>query len=69
MGRLEDGGAGLLVQGRIWDIVVECLVDTGATINILSLAWWNKHGLQDALLPAAGRVFSADGRPMQLWGG
>ena len=68
VGRLEDGGAGLLVQGRIWGVAVECLVDTGATINILSLAWWNKHGLQDALLPAAGRVFSADGRPMQLMG-
>ena len=68
VGRLELGGSGLLIEGRIWSSKVGCLVDTGATVNILSLAWWRTHGQEDQLRPATTQIFSVDGRPMELYG-
>ena len=67
-GRLERGGAGLLVEGKMWGASVGCLVDTGATINILSLAWFRRHGKAEAIHPTTETVFSVEGRPMQLHG-
>ena len=56
-GRLESGGSGLLIEGKVWGRSVGCLVDTGATVNILSLAWWRAHGEQGEMLAAAGSVY------------
>ena len=67
-GRLEHGGSGLLVVGQVWGKPVGCLVDTGATVNILGTAWWEAHGRLEELQETKGRVFSVDGRPMTLYG-
>ena len=56
------------MQGRMQDSMLECLVDTGATVNILSVAWWDAHGEEKDLLPAGRQVISADGRPLKLYG-
>ena len=68
LGRLEKGGTGLLVEGQVWGWPVGCLVDTGATVNILSLSWWTTHGEKGELQGSAEKVYSVDGRPMQLHG-
>ena len=33
-----------MVGGRMWGLVVGCLIDTGATVNLLSMAWWRAWG-------------------------
>ena len=58
----------MLVEGRMWGLVVGCLVDTGATVNILSLAWWRRHGEQGGASPTTEKVYSVEGRLMQLHG-
>ena len=57
-----------MVEGKIWGASVGCLVDTGATINILSLTWWSKHGRGGHLIPSTEQVYAVDGRPMKLHG-
>ena len=48
--------------------MVGCLVDTGATVNILASGWWERHGTPGDLLQSDKEVYSVDGRPMQLQG-
>ena len=67
-GRLERGDSGLLIEGRLWGQTVGCLVDTGATVNILSWGWWKNHGERGDLQPATESVYSVEGRPMKLYG-
>ena len=67
-GRLERGGAGLLVEGSLGDESAGCLVDTGATVNMLSLSWWRTHGEPGTLRQATEQVYSVEGRPLQLFG-
>ena len=58
----------MLVEGRVGDDTVGCLVDTGATVNILASSWWKRHGCREDLLQSDKEVYSVDGRPMQLQG-
>ena len=51
----------------MWGLSLECLVDTGATVNILSLTWWRAHGERD-LIPTREIVYSVEGRPLHLHG-
>ena len=67
-GRLERGGAGLLIEGNIEGERIGCLVDTGATVNMLSLSWWRNHKEPGSLHSTTERVYSVEGRPLELFG-
>ena len=68
MGRLERGGSGLLVEGKLEGSLVVCLMDTGASVNLLSLSWWRTHGEPGRLEDTKEMVYSVEGRPMRLHG-
>ncbi len=68
VGRLEKGGSGLLVEGRVGDDSVGLLVDTGATVNMLSLSWWRTHGEPGTFETTTELVYSVEGRPLRLHG-
>jgi hypothetical protein len=67
-GRQERGGGGLLVPGKVEGQEVQLLVDTGASINLLSWAWWQGKCRHMELRPTREEVFSVEGRPMDLKG-
>lgn len=67
-GRLEKGGAGLLIEGSLGGRSIGCLVDTGATVNMLSLSWWRSHGEPGTLETTKEVVYSVEGRPLRLHG-
>ena len=67
-GRRERKGNGMEVQGRLWGRPVSLLVDTGATVNLLSSAWWAEEGRPGEIREAKETLHTADGTPLQLEG-
>ena len=56
------------MEGKIAGRAVGCLMDTGATVNILSLSWWRQNGEPGSLMITSETVYSVEGRPMRLHG-
>ena len=50
------------MEGTLCGKAVEFLVDTGATVNVLSVAWWEMQGRPGGLQSANQKVYVADGR-------
>ena len=67
-GRREKGGGGLIVEGTAHNRPIQLLVDTGASVNLLSTTWWSRNGDQRELSPTREVIYSVNGRPMRLWG-
>ena len=67
-GQREGRGTCILVEGRLWGRSLQLLVDTGATINVLSIAWWSKNGRPGNPEKVGNRVAGADGRLMGIEG-
>ena len=68
MGRKERGGGGLIVQGEAQGASVQLLVDTGASVNLLSWAWWKINGTPHHLRQTTEEIYAVTGRPMELKG-
>lgn len=63
-------GSGLYAECRVNDIVTDCLIDTGATLSILSLRAWdiiNQSG-NNQLEAFKSQVFTASGNPVKIKG-
>ena len=56
------------MEGTARDWPIRLLVDTGASVNLLSTTWWGRNGDQRELSPTKEVIYSVNGRPMQLWG-
>ena len=54
----------MVVEGQFEGKELGLLVDTGATANLLSIAWWRKEGQPGQQQPRTGRMLCADGRPL-----
>ena len=52
------------MEGALWGRRVEFLVDTGASVNVLSMQWWKNQGYPGVVVPTEQKVYTADGRPM-----
>ena len=59
--------AGLLLQASFKGLALRCLVDTGATLSLMSQRVWNNHS-SDKLDPYDGTVMSASGTPLDVQG-
>ena len=67
-GRRERGGGGLIVEGKLQGKPVQLLVDTGASVNMVSAAWWADMAAGQPLQPTREQIYSVEGRPLQLEG-
>ena len=67
-GRQEKKGNGLEVKGELWGKEIHLLVDTGATVNLLSSAWWQAEGKPGEIEEAADTLHTADGKPLAVVG-
>ena len=56
------------MEGTVEGKAIQLLVDTGASINLISSTWWGRSGVQKKLSPTSGGVFSVNGKPMDLTG-
>jgi hypothetical protein len=66
------------VGGTLGGCPIQLLVDTGASVNLVSLAWWQAHGgrreltetvlftMQQYWIPASILDFSATARPIDF---
>ena len=57
-----------MVEGHLLGSSIRLLVDTGASISMLSLRWWNRLQSPPYLNPHVRKVVCADGRPMAIRG-
>ena len=56
------------MEGTVEGVAIQLLVDTGASVNLISSSWWERSGVQKKLSPTNGGVFSVNGKPMNLTG-
>ena len=56
------------MEGSLDGQAVQLLVDTGASVNLISLRWWRTKGGGQPLRDSAVEIYSVDGRPMDLRG-
>ena len=67
-GRREKGGGGLIVPGVLDGHEIQLLVDTGASINLISLSWWTSKGKPGAWAEATEEIYTVEGRVMAIQG-
>ena len=67
-GQREGRGTCVLVEGRLWGKTLQLLVDTGATVNVLSVAWWSRNGQPGNPEKVRNRVAGEDGQLMGIEG-
>ena len=67
-GRRERGGGGLIVEGKLRGNRVQLLIDTGASVNLISLRWWQAYGGNKPMTGTEVEIYAVDGRPMDLRG-
>ena len=67
-GRRERRGNGLEVEGKLWGQEIGLLVDTGATVSLLSEAWWKAAGQPGHLESVTEALHTADGKPLTVRG-
>ena len=67
-GRRERRGNGLEVEGALWGQSIGLLVDTGATVSLLSEAWWKAAGQPGQLESVNETLHTADGTPLPIKG-
>ena len=56
------------MSGELEGVSVQLLVDTGATVNLISWRWWSAHGQPGRLQTPRAEMYAVDGRPMDLKG-
>lgn len=70
MKNVSNAGAGLYANCKVDNIQTQCLVDTGATLTLLSIGMWEslKPCSSPILEKYEGNVFTASGTPLEVKG-
>ena len=67
-GTKEARGNGLEVEAVLWGHKLNLLVDTGATVNLLSTEWWKAYGRPGRLRESTATLSTADGKALVVEG-
>ena len=70
MKNVSSAGAGLYAKCKVNNMLMQCLIDTGATLTILSIDMWEsiKPCSAQVLERYDGNVFTASGAPVEIKG-